>query len=46
MNTVDNKDESIATTYQEIKNFKDDCKFYSKEKEEVFSGFFPGMEER
>ena len=45
LNTIDNKDESVATTYQEIKNFKDDCKFYSKEKEEVFSGFYNFLQE-
>ena len=39
LNAIDNKDESIATTYHEIKIFKDGCKFYSKEMEEVFSGF-------
>ena len=40
LNTTENKEKSIATTYQEIKNFKDDCKVYSKEMEEVFSGFY------
>ena len=40
LNTIDNKDESIAISYQEITNFKDGCKVYSKELEEVFSGFY------
>ena len=40
LNTIEDKDESIATTYQEIKNFKDGCKVYSKEMEEVFSGVY------
>ena len=39
LNTIDDKDESTATTYQEIKNFKDDCKVSLKEMEEFFSGF-------
>ena len=40
LKTIGNKDESIATTYQEIKNFKDGCKVYSKEMDEVLSGFY------
>ena len=40
LNTTENKEKSIATTYQEIKNFKDGCKVYSKEMEEVFSGIY------
>ena len=31
---------SIATIYQEIKNFKDGCKGYLNEMEDVFSGFY------
>ena len=39
LNTIGDKDESTATTYQEIKNFKDNCKVSLKEMEEFFSGF-------
>ena len=46
LNTIENKDKSIATTYQEIKNFKDGCKVYSREMEEVFSGFYKFFQDR
>ena len=39
LSTVDRKNESIATTYREIKNFKDRFKVYSKDMEDIFSGF-------
>lgn len=39
LNTVDRNNESIATTYQEIKNFKDGFKVYSKDMGDIFSGF-------